>query len=258
MHSTAYRMQPIKIWTTAPGPNGWKPIIYLEELNVPYEIVDVPFTDLISDEFRKVNPGGKVPVMEDPNTGIKIWESGAIILYIIEQFDKDNKLSFPTSQLKEFHLARQWLMFQVSQQGPFYGQLGWFNWMHPEKLPSASERYKNQTLRIMKLLDNALAESSGEGEKWLVGNKCSYADLAFVMYHVVVDIQADVGEGEDSLLKQFTHLYAWNQRLLKRPSVAKVCQMRLDAIAAEGFKIDKEVVREHAEELMAKEKERGV
>ncbi|KXJ87387.1 glutathione S-transferase [Microdochium bolleyi] len=242
-------MQPVKIWLSAPGPNGWKPLIYLEELGVPYEVVNLPFSELIGDEFRKVNPNGKIPVMEDPNTGIRIWESGAIILYIIEQFGQP--------QLKEFHLARQWLVYQVAQQGPYYGQLGWFSWLHPEQLPSAVERYQKQALRIMKVLDDALAEidPSSEGDHWLVGGKCTYADLSYVMYHVVIDVQAKTAEG--SMLKQFPHLEAWHAKMLERPSVAKVVQMRLDAMAREGFTVDEESLRAKADEMLAKEAERA-
>lgn len=61
--------------------------------------------------------------MYDPNTDIQIFESGAIILYLIETYDKDQKLTYTSA--KEKALQNQWLMYQVSGQGPMYGQLGW-------------------------------------------------------------------------------------------------------------------------------------
>lgn len=61
--------------------------------------------------------------MKDPNTDLMLWESGAIVLYLIEQYDTKKILTYTT--LKEKHLLNQWLMFQMSQQGPFYGQVGW-------------------------------------------------------------------------------------------------------------------------------------
>jgi glutathione S-transferase len=61
--------------------------------------------------------------MRDPNTSIDLWESGAIIQYIIEQHDTERKLSY--EGLKERSLSNQWLMFQMSGQGPYFGQCSW-------------------------------------------------------------------------------------------------------------------------------------
>ena len=108
--------------------------------------------------------------IEDPNAGITLWESAAIIQYLIEQYDKDHKLSYDT--LKERHLCNQWLAFQISGQGPYFGQLSWFSFLHPEKLPSAIERYAKEMKRVLGVLDGAL-----EGKQWLVGDKMTFADL---------------------------------------------------------------------------------
>jgi len=61
--------------------------------------------------------------MYDPNTNIQIWESGAIILYLLDQYDSKKKLTYTT--LPEKAALYQWIMFQMSQQGPFIGQLSW-------------------------------------------------------------------------------------------------------------------------------------
>lgn len=100
----------------------------------------------------------------------------------------------------------------------------------------------------MEVLDDALAASSScsdaSEDKWLVGDKCSYDDLSFVMYHVVINLQSGGGDGaEDSMMKQFKHLWSWYQRLLERPSIAKVCQMRLDKMAEEQFVVDPDKMR---------------
>ena len=52
---------------------------------------------------------------EDPNTGLALWESGATIPYLTEQYDTEKKLAYTT--FKEKHLLDEWLMFQMSQQG---------------------------------------------------------------------------------------------------------------------------------------------
>lgn len=56
----------------------------------------------------------------DPNTNLILWESGAIIQYLEEEYDKDKKLTCDSMQ--ERQLLNQWLHFQMSGQGPYYGQ----------------------------------------------------------------------------------------------------------------------------------------
>jgi glutathione S-transferase len=63
------------------------------------------------------------PAIIDPNTDLTLWESGAIIQYLIEQYDTERKLSYDS--LHEKHLLNQWLHFQMSGQGPYYSQLAW-------------------------------------------------------------------------------------------------------------------------------------
>ena len=67
--------------------------------------------------YEKVNPNGRVPAIEDPNTGITLWESGAIIEYLIEKYDTSKSLTYDTEPEK-YHL-KQWLYFQTSGQGPY-------------------------------------------------------------------------------------------------------------------------------------------
>lgn len=84
------------------------------------------FNQVKEDKFVALNPNGKVPVIEDPNTGYSVWESGAIVEYLLETYDKENKLSYTST--KEKIDQKCWLHFQVSGQGglpslslfPFY------------------------------------------------------------------------------------------------------------------------------------------
>lgn len=103
------------------GPNPAKVQVVLEELDIKYETESVGFADLKGPEYTKINPNGRLPALVDPNTGIAIWESGAIIEYLIEQYDKSQTLSFERGS-KEYYEAKQYLHFQMSGQGPYYGQ----------------------------------------------------------------------------------------------------------------------------------------
>ena len=80
-----------------------------------YETKIMDFSELKKDPYEKLNPNGRVPAIEDPNTGINLWESGAIIEYLLETYDKENKLSY-TKSPEKFQQS-QWLHFQMSGQG---------------------------------------------------------------------------------------------------------------------------------------------
>jgi glutathione S-transferase len=114
--------------------------IILEELNLPYEVVDVPWADIKGPEFTALNPNGRLPAIQDPNFSITLWESGAIIEYLMEKYDPKHKLSLEAG-IHNSYLAKQWLFYQTTAQGPYYGQAAWFTKFHHEQLPSAKERY---------------------------------------------------------------------------------------------------------------------
>jgi glutathione S-transferase len=117
-----------------------------------------------SEEFTKLNPNGRVPAIHDPNTGLTLWESGAIVEYLVETYDKENKLTY--TSFPEKYQLKQYLHFQMSGQGPYYGQLVWFSMRHHEKIESAVTRYEEQVWRVISVLDKIL-----EGREYLVGDK---------------------------------------------------------------------------------------
>lgn len=208
------KLEPIRFYGGALGPNPSKVATILTELSVPYEATYIPFNELKGPEYTKVNPNGRVPAIEDPNTGIKLWESGAIIEYLISKYDPNHTISFPAGSKEDF-LTKQWLFFQVSGQGPYYGQGNWFKHFHSEKLPSAVQRYVNEIKRVTGVLEGVL-----EGKTFLVGEKCTYADLAFISWQ---DIAQDVIVGpEEDLAKQFPNVEAWMGRMKERTSVKTV------------------------------------
>jgi glutathione S-transferase len=91
----------------------------LEELNVPYEHKFLDLSKIKSEPYESINPNGRVPAIEDPNTGVKIFESGAILEYLVETYDKEKKLSYESAQQK--WSTKSWLHFQMSGQGPYFG-----------------------------------------------------------------------------------------------------------------------------------------
>lgn len=192
----------------------------LEELGLPYEIIDIPFSDVKNPEYTAINPNGRLPTIKDPNNNdIIVWESGAIIEYLLEKYDPEHKLGFTPGTPDSYH-AKQYLFFQVSGQGPYFGQYAWFKKFHPEKVPSALQRYLGEIKRISGVLEGVLKaqkEKQGGGDgPWLVGNKYSYADLAFSSYYVVIPM---VAAKEDLDLAEFPVVHDWIKRIVAREPV---------------------------------------
>ena len=201
-------IEPLTLHVHAAGPNPWKVAIVLNELGVPYKTKTWSPPDLKSEAYLKLNPNGRAPTIEDPNTGVTLWESGAIILYLAETYDNDEKISYHKGPEK-FQLY-QWLAFQISGQGPYFGQAAWFMMFHQEKLPSAVERYVNEIERVVSVLDRHLQQ-----QEWLVGDKVTYADLAFVTWANMAPFLYQEGK----IKGRYPAYHAWLAKLNDRPSV---------------------------------------
>lgn len=215
-------LQPITLWGHDSGPNAWKVAMIIEELDLPYTVKFIEFPDMKKEPYESINPNGRVPAIEDPNTGITLWESGAIIEYLIETYDKKNVISFAPGS-KEFYEAKQWLYYQVSGQGPYFGQAVWFTVYHPEKLPVIIDRYVNEIRRVSGVLDRTLKD-----KEYLVGGKFGYADAAFVTWYEIVFLFAD----KINLEKEFPSLNTWLERSKARPAIAKILKDREEAMKA--------------------------
>ncbi|KAJ6785194.1 hypothetical protein PWT90_01605 [Aphanocladium album] len=213
-------LQPVTVYNHASGPNPKKLNIILEELNIPYKLIDI--ANPKDEEFRKINPNGRLPAIVDPNNNnLTLWESGAIAEYLVETYDKDNKINV-SAPADKWHL-KQFLHFQMSgqlkNQGPYYGQGVWFHKFHSEEVPSARQRYLEQIDRVWSVLDDLL-----KGKQYLLGDKLTYVDLCFVPWEWVVlnflgtELKAAGFDAE----KKYPNYWAWYQHLLARPSVKKV------------------------------------
>lgn len=214
-------LQPLVLWAVEHGPNPWKVAFALDELQLPYELRMIPFADVKKPPYINVCINGRVPALEDPNTGLTLWESGAILEYLLETYDAaEKRLSFAAGT-PDYFLAKQWLHFQASGQGPYFGQAVWFSKLHAENLPSAVDRYVDEIRRVTGVLDKAL-----EGKEYLVGGRYSYADLAFLPWFMIAFFpwyaRTQPGSFADKVrLDDFPNVKAWLARIRARPVTAK-------------------------------------
>jgi glutathione S-transferase len=221
-------LKPITVWGKG-GTNPPKVAMILEELDIPHDIIATPFTEVKKPEYLAINPNGRLPAIHDPNTDLTLWESGAIVEYLIERYDKQSRLSFAAGSAEYYH-AKQWLFFQVSGQGPYFGQAAWFKAFHHEKLPSAVERYTKEINRVMGVLEAHLKRekekhSGGDGP-WLVGGKLSYADISFVSWHETIKMftsKEELDEANYPLVKE------WIANMVSRPKIKSVLEASVAA-----------------------------
>ena len=67
-------LKPIKVWGHWAGPNPFKVLIIIEALKLQYDLEVVEFSEVKKEPYTKLNPNGRLPTIEDPNTGITLWE----------------------------------------------------------------------------------------------------------------------------------------------------------------------------------------
>jgi len=190
---------------TANTPNGKKVSIMLEEIKYDYKItlVDISKEEQFKNEFKKISPFSKIPVIKDHKNNISIFESGAILIYLAEQSGKLYDLNGKKT------IVNQWLMAQMAYVGPMLGQHHQFHHYNPGKSQFGEERYFKVCTRIYKELDERLAEV-----EYLAGDFYSIADIATFPWIARHDWH-DIG------LKNYKNLKRWYELISKREAVQK-------------------------------------
>jgi len=200
---------------TAQTPNGIKISILLEELGLPYEFTQLSFDKKEQKEpkFLEINPNGRIPALTDTFTDgkqIRLFESGSIMQYLIEQYDTEHKLSYPIGS-REYYETNNWLYFLNAGVGPMQGQSNHFTRYAPEKIQYGIMRYQNETRRLYGVLDKHLKDAD---TPYIVGDKCTIADIAHWGW-----VTSSLWSGVD--LTEFPTLQKWEERMLARPAVEK-------------------------------------
>ena len=121
---------------TANTPNGVKIPIALEELGVPYRVINVNLgaREQKTDAFLRLNPNGRIPVIVDANgideahanaSLLSVFESGAILLYLAQRYAPvDGARGLLPVDPVERARTLEYTMFQVRGVGPMFGQAG--------------------------------------------------------------------------------------------------------------------------------------
>ncbi len=186
-------------------PNGRKVSIMLEEIGLPYTVHEVDINDdqQFRPDFLEISPNNKIPAIVDRETGISLMESGAILLYLAE---KTGKL-MPSDDAERWRVM-EWLMFQMGGLGPMLGQLHHFLHFNPGISEYAEQRYHQEALRMMGVMNRQL-----EKYDYLAG-KYSIADIAAWPW-------VSRFEWQDIDLNDFPNVKRWYLDLADRPAVQR-------------------------------------
>ena len=189
---------------SANTPNGKKISIMLEEIGYKYKVtkIDIDNKEQFKEDFKKISPFSKIPVIIDHKNKKTIFESGAILIYLAE-------LSGKFYNEKDKTEINQWLMAQMGYIGPMLGQHHQFHHYNPGKSKFGEDRYFEISKRIYKELDERLSKA-----QFLSGNDYTIADIGtfpWIARH----------EWHDIGLKKFSNLTRWYKEISERDAVKK-------------------------------------
>ena len=199
---------------TWPTPNGHKIHIMLEECSLTHQIhaINIRKGEQFGPAFLKISPNNRIPAIVDHNgprgEAYSLFESGAILIYLAEKTKK-----FLPEEPKERFDALQWLMFQMGNIGPMFGQAHHFRNYAEASIEYSIQRYTNESGRLYRILDKRLRET-----QYLAGDFYSIADIATYPWSRNPDRR-----GQD--IENLPNVKRWIADIEVRPAVEKAMKV---------------------------------
>ncbi|TVT58964.1 MAG: glutathione-dependent disulfide-bond oxidoreductase [Azoarcus sp. PHD] len=200
-------------------PNGQKVTILLEELlalgvsGAEYDahLIRIAKGEQFSTGFVEVNPNSKIPALFDAGTGSRVFESGAILLYLAEKFGH-----FLPKDAAARTEVLNWL-FWLQGSAPYLGGgFGHFYAYAPEKFEYPINRFTMEVKRQMDVLDRELA-----AHRYLGGDEYSIADIATWPWYGNLVLGEAYGAGEFLQVESYGNLRRWAEEIRQRPAVQR-------------------------------------
>lgn len=206
---------PLQLYSLA-TPNGVKVTVMLEELlaaghAADYDawIIKIQDGDQFGSGFVEINPNSKIPALRDHDTGARVFESGAILMYLAEKFGAFLPASGPARTE-----TLNWL-FWLQGSAPYLGGgFGHFFAYAPEKLEYPINRFAMETKRQLDVLDRHLAD-----HEYLAGDTYTIADIATApWYGRAVQDKGYPDAGEFLQVQGYSHVIRWMNTVSSRPA----------------------------------------
>ena len=202
-------------------PNGQKVTILFEELldrgitDAEYDafLINILEGDQFSSGFVEVNPNSKIPALLDRSTSppTRVFESGAILLYLAERFD-----AFIPSDAAARTECLSWLFWQMGSAPYLGGGFGHFYAYAPTKMEYPINRFTMEAKRQLDVLDRRLAESA-----YLAGDDYSIADIANWPWYGKLALGELYDAGEFLSVHTYKNVLRWANAIEARPAVQR-------------------------------------
>jgi GST-like protein len=202
-------------------PNGVKVTVMLEELlaqghrGAQYDawLIRIGQGDQFGSGFVDINPNSKIPALVDRSgpAPIRVFESGAILLYLAEKFGT----LLPTAPAARAECL-SWLFWQVGGAPYLGGGFGHFYAYAPEKIEYAIDRFAMETKRLLDVLNQRLAQSA-----YLAGGEYTIADIACWPWFAGLVKFGQYGAAEFLAVHEYPHVQRWADMIWARPAVKR-------------------------------------
>jgi GST-like protein len=211
---------PLQLYSLA-TPNGVKVTVLLEELlalghtGAEYDawLIRIHEGHQFGSGFVQVNPNSKIPALMDRSgpVPIRVFESGAILLYLAEKFG-----AFLPTEPAQRAECLSWLFWQMGSAPYLGGGFGHFYAYAPFKIEYAIDRFAMEVKRQLDVLDRRLSQS-----RYLAGDDYTIADMAVWPWYGVLAMGQIYGAGEFLQVQDYTHLQRWTAEIAQRPAVQR-------------------------------------
>ena len=211
---------PIQLYSMG-TPNGAKVTILLEELleagikEAEYDayLIDIFKGEQFGSGFVEINPNSKIPALIDNSNiePIKVFESGAILLYLAQKFNK----FFPVDKRSEA-VCISWLFWQMGSTPYLGGGFGHFYAYAPFKQEYPINRFAMETKRQLDVLDKQLAKN-----EYIMGDDYSIADIAIFPWYGGLAFHGLYNAREFLELDSYKNLIRWGENINSRPAVTR-------------------------------------
>jgi len=211
---------PLQLYSLA-TPNGVKVTVMLEELlalgheGADYDahLIRITEGDQFSSGFVAANPNSKIPALMDHSTPTptRVFESGAILLYLAEKFG-----AFLPSDPAKRTECLSWLFWQMGSAPYLGGGFGHFYAYAPEKFEYPINRFAMEVKRQLDVLDRQLADN-----KYISGDDYTIADIAIWPWYgaVLKNLAYDAAEFLEA--HTYTNVIRWTDQIAERPAVKR-------------------------------------
>jgi len=212
---------PLQLYSLA-TPNGVKVTVMLEELleaghaGAEYDawLININDGDQFGSGFVAVNPNSKIPALLDRSTPkpTRVFESGAILLYLAEKFGG----AFVPTDPSERAECLSWLFWQMGATPFLGGGFGHFYAYAPEKIEYAIDRYAMEVKRQLDVLDRQLA-----GNEYVAGARYTIADMSIWPWYGALVRGLLYEAGEFLSVHEYRNVVRWTDHLAARPAVRR-------------------------------------